>query len=103
MLKETIKCSITIQIQLIFRNHFKVLVLGVKKTSQHKNASVVGLQHMRDLKIFSAQKQTDRSVIAVIVFFQKKKKIFLRWFKIIAQYTVYIHSTIPFGKHSFKV
>ena len=45
MLKETIKCSITIQIQLIFRNHFKVLVLGVKKTSQHKNASVVGLQH----------------------------------------------------------
>ena len=29
---------------------------------------------MRDLKIFSTQKQTDRSVIAVIVFFQKKEK-----------------------------
>ena len=49
---------------------------------------------MRDLKIFSTQKQTDRSVIAVIVFFQKKKKIFLRWFKIIAQYTVYIHDSV---------
>ena len=31
MLKETVKFSITIQIQLIFRNHFNVLVLDVKE------------------------------------------------------------------------